>query len=181
MHPGLDLLFSSLPQPTAFIAFALLVVVSLALIFIGRKMAKTLVFVAGGLVVALITAALLYPYLGGPLTLIAAILGFVLGGLLAIFMLRLGIGVALGILGYTLGLSLGAPMALGIVVGMILFIIGLLLSDQILAFTTVLLGSLILIQTFNILGIPLLITTTLTAVIAALGLYTQLRRGKTQI
>ncbi|MEM0482198.1 MAG: hypothetical protein QXM16_04845 [Nitrososphaerota archaeon] len=178
MSAGLDALYSFLPPSASLIPIAVLVVVALALIFIGRKVAKALVFIAGGVAVALITAAFLYPYLGGLLTLVAAIVGFALGGLIAIFILKLGIGVALGILGYNIASGLGSNTVIGIVVGIILFVIGVLLSDKILAVTTVLLGSLLLIQSLNTLGVPLLITLTFTALLAALGLYTQLRGRK---
>ncbi|MEM1923455.1 MAG: hypothetical protein QXX80_06670 [Nitrososphaerota archaeon] len=178
MSVGLDALYSFLPPPASLIAIALLVVVALALIFMGKKVAKALVFIAGGVAVALITASFVNPYLGGLLTLVAAIAGFALGGLIAIFILKLGIGVALGILGYNIASWLGSYMVVGIVVGIILFVIGVLLSDKILAVTTVLLGSLLLIQSLNTLGVPLLITLTFAALLAALGLYTQLRERK---
>lgn len=168
------MLSTFLPSSVSLLPVAVLFVVALVLIFVGKKVAKALVFIAGGLAAAFLALALLTPYLTG-LSIVAAIACFVLGGLLAIFALRLGIGLALGILGFSLASGL-AGFAIAVVVGIVLLIIGVVLAEKILALATVLLGSLLLIQALTTLGLPLITAFAITAALAALGTYIQTRK-----
>ncbi|MDW8084057.1 MAG: hypothetical protein RMI49_02510 [Candidatus Caldarchaeum sp.] len=171
-----DGLFSILPSSFTGFPVLILVVVGLALVFFGRKLAKALAFIVTGTAAALLAANFLPQYLGGPITLVAAIVSFIVGGLIGLFVLRIGIGIAFGVLGYFFTTSFGAELLVAVVVGVILFIVGYVLSDRILAAATALLGGLVLILALTALGFPSIVSLAVAAILAAAGLHVQMRQ-----
>jgi hypothetical protein len=173
----IEALTSLLPESGALISIVILAIIALALIFVGKKIAKVLTFIIAGLAVAFLVLIYLDPYLGGLLTIAAAAVGFIVGGLIGLFLLKLGIGIALGILAYYLALGLGADFIPSILIGLVLFAIGVILSDKILAVMTVILGGLLLVQVMAGIGLPLLAALAVSLVVSAVGLYVQLRKS----
>ncbi|GBC68775.1 hypothetical protein HRbin01_00460 [archaeon HR01] len=154
-----------------------MVAVALALIFIGRKIAKVLAFIAGGIVLALLVLTYLDQYLGGVLTIAGAVVGFLVGGVLAIVLLRLGIGIAMGIISYYIAVWAGAELIVGILVGLVFFAVGFLLADKILSVITAVLGALIAVQALIFLGLPFIVSLSIAVILAVLGMYVQLRKS----
>ncbi|MCS7133239.1 MAG: hypothetical protein NZ921_00360 [Candidatus Caldarchaeum sp.] len=175
-NASMDGLLSLFPTSFGPMAFVLLVVVALALIFFGRKLAKFLAFLAAGAATALLAATYLPQYVGQPLTPVVALVGFVVGGLIGLFVLRLGMGLAFGILGYNFAVGLGSDFIIGVVAGLALFIVGVFLSDKIISGITALLGGLLLVQLVTALGAPLLLSIPLAAVLVVAGFFVQTRQ-----
>ncbi len=166
-------LFPPYPSEFGLLGVALLLGVSLALIFAGRFVIKGVAFIAAGLGAAVIGSSLGSIFMGGTGTIIGGVLGFVAGGMLSLILLPLGIAIALGYAGYTLAgnfLSLGA---LSIVVAVVLFVIGLIFSGKILTLVSTILGSLILLNVALLEGLHPLLATTIVVVLGALGFVVQ--------
>lgn len=152
---------------------------SLVLIFAGRTLAKVVAFLAVGLVGAALGGTLAAQYLPPMWGVFGALLGFVMGGILGVALLPLGVGLALGYAGYVvaLGFALGSTMAL--VVGVVFFVVGAILSNRILSVTTAVIGGLLLFDVLTrYVGFSSTIATVVAAFVTLIGLWVQLAPGR---
>jgi len=78
MTEGLGPITGLLPAPVGTLTAVILLVVALALMFVGRKVVKFIVFVAVGLVGASLAAFLTGFVTSGLLVLLAALVGFII-------------------------------------------------------------------------------------------------------
>jgi hypothetical protein len=165
--------FPTLPGDLSLLSIAILLGVSLALIFAGRIVIKGIAFILVGLGAALVGSSLGSLFMGTTGALLGGVLGFVAGGVLGVILLPLSIAFALGYAGYTLGgnsLSLGA---LSIVVAVVLFVIALVLSGKILALVSTVLGCLILFNLAILEGLDPLAATVAVFIMGAMGFIVQ--------
>ncbi len=154
---------------------AVLLGVSLSLIFIGRKLIKILVFVVGGLAGASVVGIIGAPYLATTALLLAELVGFAVAGLLSLLLLPVGIGLALGFFGYGVAENILTNHLAAIAVGAALFVVGIALTGEILAILSVLLGSLLLYNALVNLGLQQSLATISVVAAALAGLWVQSR------
>jgi hypothetical protein len=134
----------TLPAGSSYAEAALLIVLGLLLIFFGRRFIKLLTFLGVGLLVGAI-GAILGQYLYGDLGLYAgAVIGFLVGGFFALKLLSFAMGLAAGAAGFIISSALQSNLILSILVGVILFFIGIALSSKILSLATAVVGGFLL-------------------------------------
>ncbi len=160
--------------PDTFLA-VLLLFLSLALIFAGKSLAKALAFLVTGAVVGAIGAIFGTMFLGILGTILGGVVGFLVGGLIGIMLLELGIGVALGYFGYTVAHSYFGGITIPIVIGIALFVVGIVLADRILSVATVVLGGVLLFDVMLSLGTGAALATLVSVVVSLAGLWVQNR------
>ncbi|MCS4540278.1 MAG: hypothetical protein HYU03_06290 [Thaumarchaeota archaeon] len=153
---------------------------SVTLIFAGRIFIKVLVFILAG-----IAGAALGGYLGGMLlqivgSIVGSFLGFIVGGILGVVLIRLGIGLALGYFGYSITRHLTGIFAFALLVGALLFIVGILLADRMVELFTAFLGALLLFGVLAYLGASPAIAALVAVTLGIVGFYVQLKRPKQQ-
>ena len=147
--------------------------VSLLLIFAGRTLAKVLAFVVVGLVGAAFGGTLAAQFLSPGWSIVGAVLGFVIGGLLGVTLMILGIGLAAGYAGYLLALELALNPTAAIVFGFIAFILGLVLANKFLALGTAIVGGFLLFNTLALIGLGPSISIVVAAVTTLIGIWVQ--------
>ncbi len=163
-----------LPNPLSpWVLVAVLLGVSLSLIFFGRSVIRAMVFLLGGLAGAYIAASIGALYLGTTGILLAGLAGFVIGGLFGLLVLPLGIGLALGVFGYALLENLVSSQIVAIAGGATLFGLGIVLSGGILEIASIILGSLMLFNIMTYLGLSLPIAVLSVTALALAGLWVQ--------
>jgi uncharacterized protein YkwD len=163
-----------LPSPlSSWVLVAILLGVSLSLIFFGRRVIKAMIFLLGGLAGAYIVAIIGAQYLSTTSFILAELAGFVIGGLFGLLLLPLGIGLALGVFGYALTENLLSNPLAAIAAGATLFVVGIVLSGWILAMISVLLGSLVLFSVATYMGVSPPLAVLSVAAIAVAGLWVQ--------
>jgi hypothetical protein len=155
-----------------------MLVVSLLLIFAGRKVVKALAFLVVGLIGASIGGVLGAQYLAtlGVLGRVLGILiGFFVGGLMGIVLVALGIGVVVGYGAYLLTLDVVSSRTAALVVGIIFFIIGLALYNKILSLVTAVTGGILLYDAVRLYNLNLTVSIALAAVVTLAGISVQYR------
>lgn len=150
-----------------------LLVVSLALIFAGRTLIKVLAFLVVGFAGATLGALIGGSYLGFAGLLVGGVLGFLLGGLLGHLLLPVGIGFALGLLAFTTAQAFTRSASLSLIVGLAFTVVGILLSNDILALISSVLGGLLLFNVLMSLGFPPVPAALLSAGLSIAGLILQ--------
>ena len=165
---------SALSQgPSGTFTAIVLGIVALGLMFAGRSIIKGLAFVVVGFAGAAFGAAagaLILGPLGG---LIGIVLGFLLGGLVGVVLVELGMGIALGYFGYLLTRFLDGPVDLVLVVGVVLFIVGLALSTKALELVTAVIGGIVLDSVLIFFGASTFNAAVISLLLAAAGLFVQ--------
>lgn len=161
------------------VLFAVMLIVSLILIFFGRSVIRALAFVIVGLIGAAIGGMLGTQYLvslGSIGSLVGLLFGFVIGGLIGLLLVPLGIGLAIGYAAYLLTLDVVSNTTAALVVAVIFFIVGAALYKKILTVVTGVAGGFLLFDALSFYVDP-----TVAAAIAALvtlaGLWINLRHG----
>ena len=127
--------------------FLVLLVVSLLLIFFGRTVVKALAFLVVGLIGASIGGMLAAQYLssiGWAGSLLGLLIGFFLGGLIGLLLVRAGIGLAVGYAAYLLTRAAVSNTTAAFVVGVIFFVVGTVLYNKILTLVTAVAGGFLL-------------------------------------
>ena len=125
-------------------AFVSLLTISLLLIFVGRRLIQGIAFVLVGLIGGLIGLTVGSTYLGLPGALAGFVTGFLLGGLASVLVLPLGIGIAMGFMGYAVAkIFIGIPFAPPLI-GVVAFAYGILLTDLLLPVVSAALGGVLL-------------------------------------
>lgn len=153
----------------------ILLALSLALAFAGRRIIKALAFVVTGAVVGTLGASLGTAFLGPLGTVLGAVAGFLVGGLLGMMLVVLGIGIALGYVGYSIANGLFSNEILSLIAGLFLFVIGIMLANKVLEVATAFLGGLLFYNLMTALGTGVEIAVVFGFLVAILGLWTQTR------
>lgn len=163
--------------------FIVMLVVSLLLIFAGRKVVKALAFLVVGLIGASIGGTLGAQYLAslGVLgNILGILIGFFVGGLMGLVLVALGIGVAVGYGAYLLTLDIVSSTTAAIVVGIVFFIVGLALYSKILSLVTAVAGGFLFYDALGLYGVNPIVSTVLAALLTLAGIVVQYRpRRKT--
>jgi hypothetical protein len=158
----------------SFTTSLVIVFVGLGLAFLGRKVVKILVFVGAGLVGAKIAHSLLSD-LGQPLTLLAAVVAFLVLGFLSLMVLKFIFGVMLGIAGYLVFAALSSQV-LGILAGIVIFVVGLVLFKYYLSVATAFGGGVLIFAGLEDMGLFPLGSVLVAIVVGILGAYYQFKQ-----
>jgi hypothetical protein len=159
----------------------IMLVVSLLLVFIGRKVVKILAFLVVGLVGASIGGILGAQYLAGLGwfgKLMGVLIGFFAGGLVGVALVAVGIGVAAGYAAYLLTLDIVSDTTVALVLGIIFFIIGLALYGKILSVITAVIGGLLLYDALRLYGLGSALSVALALMVTLAGIWIQSRSGR---
>ena len=161
-----------------------MLIVSLILIFAGRKVIKILAFLVVGLIGASIGGALAAQYLTGAGSLgnlLGVLLGFVIGGLLGVMLLAVGIGLAIGYAAYVLTAGFVSGTTIPLIVGFVFFIIGLALHNKVLGFVTALAGGLLLFDVLQLYGLDPTVSVIIAGVATLAGIWVQEGLGRKKV
>ncbi len=153
-----------------------MLVVSLILIFAGRKVVKFIAFLVVGLIGATIGGALMAQYLTGLGSLgilVGALVGFVIGGLLGVALLAVGIGLVMGYAAYLLTQGFVSGATIPLVVGIVFGLVGIALHNKILSFITALAGGLLLFDVLVAYGLNSTLSIILAAALTLAGIWVQ--------
>ena len=165
-------------------AWALLLsmlLVSIVLIFAGREVVKVIAFLIVGLIGASIGGELAAQYLAGAGslgTLLGVLLGFVLGGFVGMMLVAVGIGLAIGYAAYVLTAGLVSGTTVPLIVGVVFFILGLALYNQVLSFVTALAGGLLLFDVLQIYGLDPVVSVVVAGAATLAGIWVQEGLGR---
>lgn len=154
-----------------------MVVISLLLIFAGRIVVKVFAFLVVGLIGASIGGMLGAQYLsslGWVGSLLGALMGFFVGGLIGVALVAVGIGLAVGYGAYLLTLELISSTTAAIVVGFVFFVIGLVMYNKILPVVTGLAGGILLYDAMVLYGLNPTLSAVVAALLALVGIWVQL-------
>ncbi len=151
----------------------LLLVLSLALIFAGRQLAKALAFIVTGVVVAAIGATVGALFLGIFGAVLGAVAGFLIGGFIGVMLLELGIGIALGYVGYSISHAYLGGDFLSLLIGVVLFVVGIALANKILEVATVVLGGVLLFDVMIAMNSSYAMALIVSVAVSLLGLWVQ--------
>ena len=155
------------------------IILALLLIFAGKTIVKAVIFLVTGLVASAFAVLLASMYaMNLALTVIFALVVFIAGGLIGVFLLPVGIGFSLGVIGYSLASTLQGSFLIALIIGVILFIVGVVLADKILIIISAVLGAFILVTAAIELGVPLFVAILGAMILAAVGIVVQSRGGK---
>jgi hypothetical protein len=158
-----------------------MLVISLLLIFAGRKVVKVLAFLVVGLVGATIGGTLGAQYLtsiGSAGTLLGALIGFFAGGLIGLLLVHVGIGLAVGYGAYVLTLDIVSSTTAALVAGIVFFIVGLVFYNKILTLITAVAGGLLLYYALRLYGLDPTVSTALAALVTLVGIWVSYRPGR---
>jgi hypothetical protein len=159
----------------------ILALVALTLMFSGRSIIKGLAFLVVGLAGAAFGAAVLGGFLGVIGAVIGGVLGFLVGGAVGLLLVDVGMGLALGYFGYLVTRDLTNVFILAVVVGVILFVVGVAISSKLLDLVTAMLGGVILDGVLVFFGVPPLYAAVVSLLLAVIGFSVQIsnrRRGE---
>ncbi len=156
----------------------ILALVALALMFSGRSIIKGLAFLVVGLAGAAFGVAVAGGFLGVVGAVVGAVVGFLVGGAIGLLLVDVGIGLALGYFGYLLTRDLTNVFVLAVVVGVILFVVGVAISSKLLDLVTAVLGGVIFDGVLVFFGVPPLYAAVVSVVLAAVGFSVQFRERR---
>ncbi len=158
-----------------------MLVVSLLLIFAGRKVIKALAFLVVGLIGASIGGMFAAQYLtslGSAGTLLGVLIGFVAGGLIGLLIVRLGIGLAVGYAAYLLTLDVVSSTVAAFVVGFIFFVVGVVLYNKILSLVTAVAGGFLLYDALRLYGLNPTVSTVIAVLVTLVGIWVNFRHRR---
>ncbi|HXW95803.1 MAG TPA: hypothetical protein VEJ19_08870 [Nitrososphaerales archaeon] len=151
-------------------------IVSLLLIFAGRKVVKILAFFVVGVVGASLGATLVSQYFAGSGSLgalLGVLGGFLIGGVIGILLVAVGVGVAMGYAAYLFTTGFVSGTTIPLVVGFVFFIIGVVLYNKILGVVTALAGGFLFYDVLLMYGIDPLLSTIVAVVLTIAGIWVQ--------
>ncbi len=166
----------ALSGPGGLVYAGVLLLLSLALMFAGRSIIKALSFLVVGLAGAAFGLAAGGLVLGVLGAIVGGVVGFVVGGLIGLLLLHVGMGLALGYFGYLAVRDLTHVFILAVAVGVVLFIVGVIISSRLLELVTAAVGGIILYGALVFFGLPPLYSFLVSLVLAVAGFYVQWRR-----
>jgi len=154
----------------------MLIILGLVVAFFGRKLAKAVFFLIGGLVGALLALLISPMFIPPPYTYIAALVGFVIVGVIFLLLMKFGAGIIAGLATFMLLRGI-VDILLAIIIALIVLVIVIVLFDKILSIITALVGSLIFTAGLQQAGVPLpgFLQLVIIAVITILGSIVQLK------
>jgi len=159
--------------------FALVLgVVALGLIFAGRSIIKGLAFLVVGLAGAGFGIALGGSILGIVGAAVGGVAGFLLGGLIGLLLVDVGMGLAMGYYAYLATRYLTHSLPLAVVVGIVLFFVGVAISSKLLELVTALIGGLVLYSVLVFFGLAPLDSAIVSILLAAVGFFVQRNRRR---
>ena len=132
-----------------------MIVLGLALTFLGKKLVKGVAFIVGGLIGALLALMLAPLFVSPPLTYLAALIGFIVLGLIFYLLLPFGGGVIAGLAAFFLLKGL-VGFLMAALIGLIVLIVVIILFDKILAVGSAFAGSIVVLAGLSQLGLALL-------------------------
>ena len=156
----------------------ILALVALALMFSGRSIIKGLAFLAVGFAGAAFGLAVGGSFLGVVGAVIGGVLGFLVGGAVGILLVDVGMGLALGYFGYLATRDLTNVFVLAVVVGIVLFFVGVFISSKLLDLVTAVLGGVILDGVLIFFGVSPPLAAVISVVLAAAGFFVQFRNRR---
>ena len=154
----------------------ILIVLGLAVAFLGKKLVKTVFFLIGGVVGALLTLMIAPMFLAPPYTYLLAVVGFVIVGLIFYLLLPFGAGLLAGVATFLL-LRGFVDLVLAVILALIALIVVVILFNKILSVATAFLGSLIFVVGLGQVGVapPEFLQLILIALITILGSIVQFK------
>ena len=155
-----------------------LLLASLLLIFLGRRVIRAAAFILGGLGGVYFGGLLGVSFLGSLGAILGEVAGFLLGGFLGMSFLSLAMGLALAYVGYAVTQAVLNSTLASIVVGIGLFIIGQLLAGRILTLVSVVLGGFLLLNVLTLMGFQLEVALVATFILSSLGIWIQSESAK---
>ena len=132
-----------------------MIVLGLALTFLGKKLVKAIAFIVGGLIGALLSLMLAPLFVSPPLTYLAALIGFIVLGLIFYLLLPFGGGVIAGLAAFFLLKGL-VGFLMAALIALIVLIVVIILFDKILAVGSAFAGSIVVLAGLSQLGLALL-------------------------
>jgi len=160
----------------ALISGLMLTILGLVVAFFGRKLAKIVFFLVGGIIGALLALLISPMFISPPYSYIAAVVGFVIVGLIFLLLMRFGAGIVAGLATFMLLRGI-VDVLLAIIIALIVLIIVIVLFDKVLSIITAFVGSLIFMAGLQQAGasLPVFLQIIIIAVITILGSIVQLR------
>ncbi|MCL7386776.1 MAG: hypothetical protein LZ166_04530 [Thaumarchaeota archaeon] len=160
----------------ALISGLMLTILGLVVAFFGRKLAKIVFFLVGGIIGALLALLISPMFISPPYSYIAAVVGFVIVGLIFLLLMRFGAGIVAGLATFMLLRGI-VDVLLAIIIALMVLIIVIVLFDKVLSIITAFVGSLIFMAGLQQAGasLPVFLQIIIIAVIAILGSLIQLR------
>lgn len=171
---GLSYLQHYLHGTSFTVSLLVLLALGLALCFAGRVLIKGLAFIITGIALGIIGAALGAAFLGILGLVIGGTVGFIAGGFLGMLVVKLGVGIALGYLGYSASTGMISSQFISIVIGIVLFVVGVALANYLLSVGTAVVGGLLIFQVMTGLGFGFVLAAAAAVVIGAIGAAVQL-------
>jgi hypothetical protein len=150
-----------------------LLLISLGLMFAGRSLIKGLSFLVVGLAGAAFGLAAGGLFLGVIGAAIGAVVGFVVGGIIGVLLLHVGMGLALGYFGFLATRDLTNSFLVAVVVGFILFFVGVAVSSRLVELVTAVIGGIIFYEVLLFFAFAPLYSAPVSILIAAAGFYVQ--------
>jgi hypothetical protein len=155
-----------------------LALVALALIFAGREVIKGLAFLVVGLAVAAFGVATGGVLLGVIGAIIGGVAGFLVGGLIGLLLVDFGMGLALGYFAYLATRYLTHSLILAVVVGIVLFFVGVAISSKLLELVTAAVGGLVLYSVLVFFGVAPFDSAVVSILLAVVGFFVQRSRRR---
>ena len=160
----------------ALISGLMLIILGLVVAFFGRKLAKIVFFLVGGIIGALLALLISPMFISPSYSYIAAVVGFVIVGLIFLLLMRFGAGIAAGLAAFMLLRGI-VDALLAIIIALIVLVVVIVLFDKVLSIITAFVGSLIFMAGLQQAGasLPVFLQIIIIAVITILGSIVQLR------
>jgi hypothetical protein len=156
----------------------ILLLISIALMFSGRSIIKGLAFLVVGFAGAVFGLAVGGIVLGPIGAVIGGVIGFLAGGAIGLLLVEVGMGLALGYFGYLATRDITHVFVLAVVVGVILFFVGVALASKLLELVTAVLGGVVLYGVLVFFGLAPLDSAVISLVLAAAGFFVQQRKRR---
>ena len=148
------------------------------LIFFGRRVIKAVAFILGGLAGAYFGGILGAAFPGSFGTLVAEVIGFLLGGFLGMSFLSFAIGLGLGYAGYAITQAILGSTLASLSIGLVLFVVGMILAGKILHLVSEIFGGFLLLNVLTFMGLPLEVALVAVIILSSLGLWVQNESAK---
>lgn len=162
-----------LPQTFNVPGFVALLTISLLLIFAGSKLISELTFLLVGLIGGLVGVSIGYAYFGTAGGFFGFAVGFLLGGFASVVLLPVGVGIAIGYVGFAVAKTLIPDAFVAPLVGLVAFAYGLLLTDLLMPAITGALGGAFLYDLTLSFGMPPAVMLLVVATVTIVGVLIQ--------
>jgi len=127
----------------------ILIILGLVLMFLGRKLVKVVFFLVGGIIGALLVLRFAFLFLAPAYVYLAALIGFVIVGLIFYFLLPFGAGLLAGLATFLILRPIVGDLLVTVVLALAALILVVILFNKLLTIGTAFLGALILLTGIN--------------------------------